>query len=458
MMRLSSLLVSLLIFILLSTCVSAQSSSDPEVEISCSPSNIQLNLNLESDASSKNTKCTVSNPSQYTERVELNGSTNQSLIFEFLEGTIFDIPPEESIEVNVTISTSEDVPIGNHAFTITADVVTANGVPTVNDASQSVTLSVYVYEDSDDDGFADLSDNFPMDPTQWSDLDGDGYGDNSNGNYADGCPLEAGISSQDQFGCPDTDEDGFSDKGDLFPMDATQWSDADRDGFGDNSNGNSPDDCPQQAGSSFTDRLGCPDTDGDGYSNSGDAFPNDPDRVADDLGSTVVYVFTGDASAMQYIGILMSATGLFLTITLGLRRTVKGKSSDKHMQSLLIMIESSLNLDQLNEIKSAVDEKFVRKEITGEHHTFLNGKIMEKSSSISDSSGISSVHHNVVKHISYNIQDSVISGAGPISDMILPDLTSKGVVKDGYEWLEYEGNRYYRPVTQPNTQWTRWQG
>ena len=162
---------------------------------------------------------------------------------------------------------------------------------------------------------------------------------------------------------------------------------------------------------------------------------------------------------MQYVAISLSAIGLMMSITLGLRRAAKGRSSDKQMQSLLIMIEKSQSAAELATIKSTVDQKFVGKEITGEHHTFLNGKITEKNSVARlESTNISTVNHNVTKHISYNIQDSVVSGDGNISELILPDPSSTGVVKDGFEWLGHEGNHYYRPANQPNTQWQRWQG
>ena len=49
-------------------------------------------------------------------------------------------------------------------------------------------------------------DAFPLDPTQWEDADGDGYGDNPNGTNAD-----------------------------QFPNDPTEWFDSDGDGIGDNS-------------------------------------------------------------------------------------------------------------------------------------------------------------------------------------------------------------------------------
>jgi hypothetical protein len=44
-------------------------------------------------------------------------------------------------------------------------------------------------EDSDEDGVYDDFDAFPEDETQWSDVDGDGFGDNPNGNNPDDYPL-----------------------------------------------------------------------------------------------------------------------------------------------------------------------------------------------------------------------------------------------------------------------------
>ena len=93
--------------------------------------------------------------------------------------------------------------------------------------------------DSDLDGYNDAIDLFPYDGTQWSDSDGDGYGDNPQGNNAD-----------------------------AFPNDSTQWSDNDGDGYGDNLNGTTPDSCPNIAGTSFWDLFGCTDYDGDGWSDT----------------------------------------------------------------------------------------------------------------------------------------------------------------------------------------------
>ena len=150
--------------------------------------------------------------------------------------------------------------------------------------------------DSDGDGWWDIQDAFPTEPTQWSDGDGDGYGDNSTGVDADACPNRGGNSTVDRLGCIDTDGDGFSDAelswtiedgadDPLFRLEPTQWFDSDRDGFGDQLDGFEGDQCPDVPGTSRLDRFGCPDSDGDGWSDpdanwtiedGADAYIDDP--------------------------------------------------------------------------------------------------------------------------------------------------------------------------------------
>ena len=129
--------------------------------------------------------------------------------------------------------------------------------------------------DADGDGWYDVMDAFPQDPTQYADSDGDGFGDNESGFEPDACPDQVGTSTFDRFGCLDTDGDLRSDPditwmpdqgGDAFPSEPTQWADQDLDGYGDNPTGVTPDDCPAVRDTSSIDRLGCADTDGDGYS------------------------------------------------------------------------------------------------------------------------------------------------------------------------------------------------
>ncbi len=210
--------------------------------------------------------------------------------------------------------------------------------------------------DTDGDGYSDPdainwsiangADAFIADNTQWADQDGDGYGDNLAGNNPDSCPSMVGTSTGDRYGCPDSDMDTFSDctlgwtiaqgadacvnvagasKGDqngcldedgdtssdpdpsgtngsvwlvsngadAFLGDSTQWNDTDNDGYGDNPPpATLGDACPAISGTSTEDRLGCTDTDGDGYSNAdliwlahptgtADAFPNDITQCLD---------------------------------------------------------------------------------------------------------------------------------------------------------------------------------
>ncbi|MBJ62269.1 MAG: hypothetical protein CMB57_03360 [Euryarchaeota archaeon] len=134
--------------------------------------------------------------------------------------------------------------------------------------------------DFDSDGWADLVDDFLQDETQWSDGDGDGFGDNPLGTNPDDCPFFFGNSTQDRTGCIDSDGDGYSDPevawtvamgADAFVDEPSQWADADGDGYGDNFDGVNVDFCTDKAGTSTIDRFGCPDLDGDGYSDP-DAF------------------------------------------------------------------------------------------------------------------------------------------------------------------------------------------
>jgi len=178
-----------------------------------------------------------------------------------------------------------------------------------NQAGNSTAGGLNACPDGDGDGWADTIDDLPTDPTVWSDSDDDGYGDNLGSTPADACPDTPGTSTVDRFGCVDADGDGLStptegwgvDSGaDAFPSDATQWSDFDEDGFGDNyangtwfdrpenwvgaliSGATDQDACPMQPGASWQNGiLGCPDSDGDGWWDVQDAFPGEATQWVD---------------------------------------------------------------------------------------------------------------------------------------------------------------------------------
>ncbi len=94
--------------------------------------------------------------------------------------------------------------------------------------SSSKDITIKIYLDADGDGVFDKDDDFPNEPTQWMDSDGDGYGDNASGNDPDVFP-------NDPNEWKDTDGDEVGDNADKFPNDPDEWEDSDGDGIGDNS-------------------------------------------------------------------------------------------------------------------------------------------------------------------------------------------------------------------------------
>ena len=139
-------------------------------------------------------------------------------------------------------------------------------------------------------------DAFPLEPTQWWDKDGDGYGDSSlpGAFEPDSCVNETGNSTlkilfngeeSPYYGCLDSDGDGYADEFDEFETNPTQWIDQDLDTFGDNVSGTDADQCPgtnstgielQEARENFGCSLSQLDSDGDGIYDDTDACPDTP--------------------------------------------------------------------------------------------------------------------------------------------------------------------------------------
>jgi len=119
-------------------------------------------------------------------------------------------------------------------------------------------------------------DAFPEIASQWSDIDGDGWGDNQSS----------------------------SNRVDNFPLRVTQWNDFDGDGYGDNAVAGSyqPDACPKVPGTSTAnEEYGCPDADNDGVSDDADPCPWDPD-VSQGSRSTAVCSITSDPNLQSNDG------------------------------------------------------------------------------------------------------------------------------------------------------------
>ncbi len=111
--------------------------------------------------------------------------------------------------------------------------------------------------DHDGDGYSDAEDVFPYDATEWTDTDMDGHGDNSD------------IFPNDATEWHDSDADTVGDNSDAFPNDPAEWVDTDGDGHGDN-------------GDAFAnDATEWLDTDHDGVGDNADKFPTDSTQWAD---------------------------------------------------------------------------------------------------------------------------------------------------------------------------------
>lgn len=153
-------------------------------------------------------------------------------------------------------------------------------------------------DDRDGDGRVNNQDAFPDDRSEWSDSDSDGVGNNTDNCQNTSNPDQENLDGDD-YGdvCDvDIDGDGILNGEDVFPRDASEWSDADSDGVGDNG-----DNCPSHSNSdqSDVDADGhgdqCDDDiDGDGYLNSEDDFPFDVSEWLDTDGDGIGNNTDGD--------------------------------------------------------------------------------------------------------------------------------------------------------------------
>ena len=135
-------------------------------------------------------------------------------------------------------------------------------------------------KDTDEDGVNDAQDQCPG-TTDLTTVDSIGCSDEQRDSDYDGvndsqdlCPDTDMGESVDLNGCGDSqrdnDDDGVNDKIDFLPQDASQQYDSDGDGYGDNPDGTNGDDCPNNAGTSTGDLVGCPDHDDDGIADDND--------------------------------------------------------------------------------------------------------------------------------------------------------------------------------------------
>ena len=156
--------------------------------------------------------------------------------------------------------------------------------------------------DADGDGVNDSLDGFPLDFAETLDSDGDGIGNNRDINddgdnhddWRDAFPLDSseyldtdldGIGNNADL---DDDNDGISDSLDALPLDSSESIDTDGDGIGDNAEIDDDCDCVADSEDAFPlDATESEDTDGDGVGDNADIFPTDPSESQDTDGDGV---------------------------------------------------------------------------------------------------------------------------------------------------------------------------
>ena len=113
-----------------------------------------------------------------------------------------------------------------------------------------------------------------------NDVDRDGFNTTDTGDgVIDDCPTTYGDSTIDRIGCADLDGDGVSNLNDEWPFDPSQALDTDGDTYGDNPEGIDGDACPDVFGvPNGVGGDGCPaantDADGDGVNDEADQCPD----------------------------------------------------------------------------------------------------------------------------------------------------------------------------------------
>jgi hypothetical protein len=136
--------------------------------------------------------------------------------------------------------------------------------------------------DTDGDGVPDDEDDFPEDPTEWVDTDGDGTGNNADlDDDDDGLTDEEEAELGTDPLLKDTDGDGTNDGPDVFPLDPSETEDTDGDGIGNNADLDDDNDGVPDLMDAFPlDPMETTDTDGDGIGNNADD-DDDNDDVPD---------------------------------------------------------------------------------------------------------------------------------------------------------------------------------
>ena len=253
--------------------------------------------------------------------------------------------------------------------------------------------------DYDGDGCNDLNEDL--------DDDGDGKEDSR-----DDCPKGTKnwdsntVSDRDSDGCRDADEDldddgdGILDSDDLCPLGLTLWT------------------------STINN-----DIEGDGCKDGEESS----DSVNVGSGSFMERLAGGDLDAIGIIlAMFLPILGISISVILRQRKVAMVNSLSKKIE--LVELE-----EELDEIKNTLTQLVTKDGISQAQYDILKAKLEEKRSSL--------------QSLEFNQQTGVMAGNNFSSK---PPHTLTGYTgNDGYEWLDFEGKKWYR-FAGSNSEWTEW--
>ena len=135
-------LTFVMVCLLVATFVSSANAQiqTAQVDISCTPGEIFLESFPDSPNNTTIVNCVMNNPTSSEEKVELNGSGDDVLIIDLIDGNEFIIPAGGSVDANVSISVIGGSAYATYSLTFTASVTEVSGMPPVNSATDSVNI------------------------------------------------------------------------------------------------------------------------------------------------------------------------------------------------------------------------------------------------------------------------------------------------------------------------------
>jgi hypothetical protein len=277
-------------------------------------------------------------------------------------------------------------------------------------------------EDLDGDGysgpyskilFVQSGDAFPLDPTQWFDEDGDGYGDNpSPANNYDACPNTKSGASVNAFGCSDeqldSDYDGVSNAEDAFPYDQYEQYDADNDGIGDNS-----DQCSDSIVSNV-DSTGCSKSQLDSASagSDGDAMLGFMTCCVLPIGMVVYFSRTKKKKATKSIQ--------YVPMNIPASRPVQRQPTQQEMHAQNMLLEKQRETNHLQQqlANQASQTQHLQQQLAQQNQTAAQmnsmqaelAALQQSKATLEKELEEAAKATTVVQNITYNIQDSAIAG------------------------------------------------